>query len=123
WLGELQDLVRLSRRGEDERDREVSSAGKRGREDGEGLDSRDRGDPHPQLGKDLVRRALSLVPGLEHAAVEPAGGERDLEGEVRLRDLLQLRVDGARRLRHLLERGVRRGVEYAVVNALVLGWR
>src|SRR5207245_1909303 len=94
-----------------------------GREDGEGLDSRDRGHPQHQLGKELVRRSRSVVPGLEPAAVEPAGGEGDLEGEVRLRDLFQLRVDGARRLRHLVERGVRRGVEDAEDHALVLGGR
>src|SRR5205814_10000874 len=120
--GEFQEVGRLGGRGDDVVDWEVSAAGKGGREDGEGLDSRDRGHPHPQLWKDLVRRALSLVPGLAHAAVEPAGGEGDLEGEVRLRDLLELRVDGARRLRHLVERGVRRSVEDAEDHALVLGW-
>ena len=118
--GDLKDLLRLGRRGDDELDGEVSATGQRGRRDGKHVHS----GKFPQLCRhlrdDLLRCPGALTPRLEDHAPETRCRLGQLERVGRLRRI----EENARRLvgipQGFLERGIGRRLADPEDHALVL---
>ena len=118
---DLEDLLRLGRRGDDEFDREVAAARQRGR--GHRTDA-DAGNPVQfggESGQDLVRRALAFAPRFEAHAAEAGGRLGQLEGKVGL-GLAEENVVGRFGItRGFFHRGIGRRIDDAENNSLVFG--
>ncbi len=119
-LGEVEQLLRLARRGDYEINREISAAGQRRRSQRNHADARDLRQRPRGFEQKLLRGLFPLAPRLGHHAAEAAGRRRDLKDALALRERVINVVHLIRVQLRLIDGRVRRSLDHSEDHALIL---